>query len=256
MLQLRDSPLIASEFLEHRHGGGLFVIKLLPQALDEVAGWPEFRRLCDALGWRRDLAFDFHDLLLHCSTSCIDRPPRNPHNRRLIFSVLVGGVVQDRVEPEVFLLRERIILMVVALAARDRRAHPGAHRGVDPIDDRHRPELLVDRAPLAVGKRVTVESGGHPVVESRIRQKVAGDLATRELVEWHVGVERSDHPVAPAPDRPRRIVGVAGTVGIAGQIEPLPGHVLAVAIVGQQPVDQFFHRIGTAVGHEGIDLFG
>ena len=101
-----------------------------------------------------------------------------------------------------------------------------------------------------------METGGHLVVERRIREEVASDLAERELVERHVGVERSDHPVSPAPDRPRRIVGVAGTVGIAGQIEPLPGHVLTVAIVGQQPVDQFFHRIGTAVGHERIDLFG
>ena len=101
-----------------------------------------------------------------------------------------------------------------------------------------------------------METGGHLVVERRTRQEIASNLAERELIERHVGVERSNHPVSPAPDRPRRIVGVAGTVGIAGQIEPLPGHVLTVAIVGQQTIDQFFHRIGTAVGHEGVDLLG
>ena len=51
------------------------------------------------------------------------------------------------------------------------------------------------------------------------------------------------------------VVGVAGAVGIAGQVEPLAGHVLAVAVVGQQPVDEPLDGVGRRVGHEGIDLF-
>ena len=256
MLQLRDSSLVSRKLLEHRHGGRLLVIELLPQALDEVAGRSKLRRFGGILSRRRNLAFDFRDLLLHRRTLRIDRLPGDAYEGCLVLSVLVGGVVQDRVETEIFPLRERIVFVVVALAAGDCRAHPGAHRGVDPIDDRHRPELFVDRATLAIGERVAMETGGHLVVERRTRQEVAGDLAERELIERHVGVERSDDPVSPAPDRPRRIVGVAGAVGIAGQIEPLPGHMLTVAIVGQQPIDQFFHRIGRTVGHEGVDLLG
>ena len=256
MLQLRDSPLIAREFLEHRHGGRLLVIKLFSQALDEVADRPEFRRFNRILGGRRELSLDLGDLLFDRRTSRIDRPPGNPDDGGLVPSVRVGRVVQDRVEAKIFLLRERVVFMVVALAARDRRAHPGAHRGVHPVHDRHRAKLLVDRAPLAVGERVAVEAGGDLVVERRIRQKIAGDLAKRELVEWHIGIEGPDHPVAPSPDRPRWVVGVAGAVGIAGQIEPLPGHVLAVAVVGKQPVNEFFHRVGRGVGHESVDLVG
>jgi hypothetical protein len=166
----------------------------------------------------------------------------------------VGRVVQDRVELEILLLRKRVVFVVVALGAGHRRAHPRAHRRVHAVDDGDGAKLLVDRAPLVVGERVAVEGGGHLVVERGVRQQVAGQLTDCELVERHVGVEGPDHPVAPAPDRARRVVGIAGAVGIPGEVEPLPRHVLAVAVVREEPIDEPLDRVGRRVGHERLDL--
>ena len=220
----------------------------------------ELRRLDPARGrgpgHLRHVGHDVRDLALERRPPRIDRLPGNLDHGRLVPAVGVGGVVEDGVELEIFLLRERVVFMVVALGAGHRGAHPGAHRGVHPVHDRDRAELLVDRAPLVVRERVAVEGGGHPVVDGGIGQEVAGDLPDRELVERHVGVERADHPVAPAPDRPRRVVGVPRAVGVAGEVEPLAGHVLAVAVVGEEPIDEPLDGVGRRVGHEGIDLIG
>jgi len=76
---------------------------------------------------------------------------------------------------------------------------------------------------------------------------VAQEASGINGINEHVGVERPEHPVAPAPDCPWRVAGIASVVGIEGQIEPMPGHVLSVAIVGPQPVKQFFHHVGTVL---------
>ena len=143
----------------------------------------------------------------------------------------------------------------MALGAGDRRAHPGAQGGVDPVDNRHRAKLFVDRAAFAVGQRVAVEGGGDPVVERRLGKQVARELFDGELIKRHVGIEGPDHPVAVGPDRAGRVVGVAGAVGIAGEVEPLPGHVLAVAFIGQQPVDELLDGIARRVGDKRVDCF-
>jgi hypothetical protein len=254
VLQLRDPPLVARELLEHGHGDGRIALEPLAQARHEIAGRPELRRLDRALRGRRNLPLDLRDLPFDRHPPCVDGLPGDPHDRRLVLAVLVGGVVQDRVDAEELLLREWVVLVVVALATGDRGAHPGAHRRVHAVDHRDRTELLVDRAPLTVGERVAVEAGRDPVVERGLGQQVAGELADCELVEGHVAVERPDDPVAPAPDRPRWIVGVAGAVCVAGQVEPLPRHVLAVAVVAEQPVDEPLDGVGRRVGHEGVDL--
>ena len=97
---------------------------------------------------------------------------------------------------------------------------------------------------------------GHPVIKRGIWLEVARQLPDRELVERHVGVERADHPVAPAPDRAVRIVGIAGTVGVSRQVEPLAGHVLAVARMGEQAIDELSHGVGRRIGDEGVDFLG
>ena len=89
-----------------------------------------------------------------------------------------------------------------------------------------------------------MEGRGHAVGSSGAGQEVAGDLPHRELVERHVLVAGPDHPVAIAPDLPRTVIGIAGAVRVARQIEPLPRLMLTVAIVGQKPVDELLHSVG------------
>ena len=44
------------------------------------------------------------------------------------------------------------------------------------------------------------------------------------------------------------VVGVTGAVGKAGEVEPLAGHVLAGAVAGEEPLDEFLERIGRGGG--------
>ena len=72
-----------------------------------------------------------------------------------------------------------------------------------------------------------------------IGQQVAGQLVDDELVEGLVAVEGLDHPVAVGPDDASGVGGVAGTVGIAGEVEPLAGPMFAVGGLGQEMRDDF-----------------
>ncbi len=142
----------------------------------------------------------------------------------------------------------------MALGAADRRRHPDGERRVDAVHDGHVPELLVVGAPLAVGHRVPVEPRGDELLLRGIGQQVAGKLLDRELVERQVRVERPDHPVAILPDHARRIVGVAGRVGVARQVEPHPRPALAEGGGRQQPVHQALICVRRGIAHESVRL--
>ena len=72
------------------------------------------------------------------------------------------------------------------------------------------------------------------------RQEVAGDLVDHEAVERLVAVEGGDDPVAPGPHGPGEVVLKAVGVGVAGAVEPVHRHPLAVVRRGEQAVDQCF----------------
>ena len=61
------------------------------------------------------------------------------------------------------------------------------------------------------------------------REEVAGELLAEELVVGLVAVEGVDHPVAVPPGVRQRVVAVlAGGVGVADEVEPVPAPALAV----------------------------
>ncbi len=109
-------------------------------------------------------------------------------------------------------------------------------------------------AALAVRHRVAVERRGDELLVGRIRQEVAGQLLDGELVERLVLVEGADDVIAVEPDGPRRVVGVAGRVGVAGQVEPHPRPVLAERVLRQQAVHHFLVGVGALVGDERVHL--
>ena len=76
-------------------------------------------------------------------------------------------------------------------------------------------------------------------------QQVAGDLLADELVVRHVAVERVDDPVAVAVHLRDRVVGVvAGGVGVADDVEPVPAPPLAVGRRREQPSTTFANASG------------
>ena len=182
----------------------------------------------------------------------VERGVPDRYGRRLVFLVRVLGGVERGVEAEVLGLRDRVVLVGVALGARRGRAHPHGKSRVHPVDHRDGAEFLVRRAALVVGERVPVERGRHPVGLRRVRQQVPGELRHRKPVEREVGVVRPDHPVAERPDGPQRVVRVPGAVGVPREVEPRPRPVLAERGFGQERVHVLVHRPGRAVRGERL----
>ena len=168
----------------------------------------------------------------------------------------VVGAVEEAEELVVLLLRDRIVLMVVALGAAGGEAQPRGGDGVGPVDELLEAGLGAVDAGFAVDEYVAMEPGGHALLSGWVRQQVAGDLLDGEPVEGHVGVEGVDHPLAVAPGvGPGLIFLIAVRVGVAGEVEPLAGPFFAVVRGGQIAVDESLVGVRPRVGHERGDLF-
>ncbi len=146
-------------------------------------------------------------------------------------------VVEEREHPVILFLRERIVLVVVALGALDRQAEDALADRVHAVEHGLHPELLGIDAPFFVEHRVAQKTRGDDLVLRRMRQLVAGDLLDDELIVGQVAIQGADDPVAIEPDLPRLVLFVAVGVGIARGVEPDPPPALAVVRRRQQPVD-------------------
>ena len=88
-------------------------------------------------------------------------------------------------------------------------------------------------------------------------ESVAADVLDDELVVRQVDVEGADHVVAIAECVGDVVVElVSGGLGVADQVEPVPGPALAVVRAGEQPIDQSLVGVGCAIGQEGRDVCG
>ena len=186
-------------------------------------------------------------------------PGRRKHDRGrrpqdVAVEARVGRRVEEGVERVKLAVRDRVELMAVADGALAGQAHPGiGHRG-GAVDGIAKQQFLVDRSPLARRHIAAGESGGDLLVERGVWQQVTGELFDREAIERHVGVERLHDPVAVGPHLPLIVEVETVGVGIAGDVEPVAGHLLAVMGALQQTIDRFLIRIGRRVSDEGIDL--
>ncbi len=100
--------------------------------------------------------------------------------------LFVFGAREECQEAEVVLLAERIVLVVVALRAGERRAEPDGCRGVHAIDQHLVQRLLGIDPAFFVGHGVAVEPGRNPLLDGRVGQHVTGDLLDGEPIERHV----------------------------------------------------------------------
>ena len=101
---------------------------------------------------------------------------------------------------------------------------------------------------LVIPKPQPVIAGCNQAVGGRLGQFITGKLLNHELVIGLVVVEGPDHIVAIPPGV--RLVAVplkAVGVGIANQIEPVPGPLLTVVGRVKQPVDHPFPGSGRGV---------
>ena len=174
--------------------------------------------------------------------------------RRLVAFVAVLGVVENREHAEVLLLTQRIVLMIMALRAGHRGAHPHLHGGVHAIDHRHVAKLLIGCTAFVVCLRVTMKCSGDQLIVGRLIEQIASQLFARELIKRHVAVERADDPIAIPPDRARLIIRVAGTVSVPRKVQPLPRPMLAIRRLGQKTVHEFLIRFRRGIRHKRRQL--
>ena len=184
-------------------------------------------------------------------------PRRRMDERRriavLVIAPAIRHVIEVRVEPVKLLLRERVVLVVVAPRATERQSQPDRGGSLDAVDGVLDLVLVRIRAVLGIAAMVAIEARGDVLRQRWTGQEVARELLDREPVERHVGVERVDHPVAPAPHVPRAVVLIAVSVRVAGGIQPPEGHAFAKARRGQQAFHGLFvsgwRWVGDEVAH-------
>ena len=174
------------------------------------------------------------------------RRGRRGEPRLLITAVRVGGLIEQIEEPVVLGVADGVVLVAVALRAAGGQPHPDLHARVHPVLHGEHAELLVVRAPLRVGHGVPVERGGQARVHRRVRDQVPRELLEGELIKGQVPVVRLDHPVAVAPDRPKRVGAVPAAIRVAGEVEPDRRPALRVLRRGEQPVHRPLDLEGVA----------
>ena len=178
--------------------------------------------------------------------------------------------VEDRTEPVVVGLRDRVVAVVVALGAGDGEPEEGRRRHLDLFRDRLvAGEVLIgDGIAGAVGGEAQKRRGNELIAAEgivdgvagrllgRTGELVAGELLLDEAIPGEVVLKTLHHPVAVAPGmRAERIgLGEAVGVGIAGDIEPGPGLPLAVGGACEQPFHDLLVSVARGVGDEGRDL--
>ena len=101
-------------------------------------------------------------------------------------------------------------------------------------------ELLGHRAAFVRFAVDTVEGGGELLIASGVRQEVAGELLSDELVERQVVVEGFNNPIAVRPCLYIDIGLIAEGIRVARDIKPRHSHALAEARRGEQAIHHGF----------------
>ena len=125
-----------------------------------------------------------HGLLLGLETLGL-----HVHERRLIASICICGIVEQREDLEILLVRDWVVLVGMTLRASHRRAHPNRERCAHAIDDRDIAKLFVTGAAFVVGLCIPMKGGGNELVLCRVWQEIASKLFPGKDVEWFVLIE-------------------------------------------------------------------
>ena len=225
-LLIQNPPLLGQPVAQSRFNGGLFGLELCLQVLERLVMCCECLVVCRLLLWFQ-----------------------------VCFEVLLVGVIKEGVKAEELSLRNRVILMRVALSTAGSQSHPHSHRRIDAIDGRLHAELFGVDATFSICQRVAVKAGGELHLLCCSREQVTCQLLYGKLVKRQISIDRVDEPIPPAPSmRTRQVLFVTVAVGVPGQIEPLHRPLLAKVGRPQQSINQFHIEIRRLVTDELLDL--
>ena len=105
-------------------------------------------------------------------------------------------MIEEIKEGVVILHGEWVVFVVMALGAFQGNAQPDRGSGVDPVDHLINPVAFRTDPCLHITSHRPVKSCGNPLVKCGTGKKVASNLFNRELIEWHVFIER--HAMKPS----------------------------------------------------------
>ena len=139
----------------------------------------------------------------------------------------VGCLIEVGKEFVVFLLCDRIVLVIVALSTFHAEPHPHHRCCFYSIDRIFHAVFFFDQPTFIGGGVVSQKSRRHTLVDCRIRQQVTGQLFQRKLIERLVAVVSTDYPVSPRPHVARAIGMKDAGVAVACGIHPYDCHAFA-----------------------------
>ena len=145
--------------------------------------------------------------------------------------------------------------MIVAVGAPGCQAQKGRAVCFGPFAFGVHAKLFTECTSLGSADSCTHICRGDDRIQSFVRHHISGKLLLDELIEVLVLVIGFDHIVAVGPDA-AEVIGVKPVrVSIAGHVQPIVRSMLTVARTCQQPVHNFFVRIGRIIFEERFDFF-
>ena len=172
------------------------------------------------------------------------------------------GAPKNSCESVIIAGGDGVEFVVVTAGATDRESEKGTTHGVDLFIDQVHEELRF----ILFGEDFGAENekaGSDPAIRNRGwteplgGEEVTGELFGQKVVEWLVGVEGSDYPVAVAPSVGHDLIFVLSVgVGVAGDIEPPAAPAFTVAGRSEEAVDHLGEGIWGVVFEKLGDFCG
>ena len=176
-------------------------------------------------------------------------------NRAFIPAIGILCLVHQIEKLKILFLRDRVVLVVMALSASHGCPHPNGPGCIHPVNHSHIAKLLITCAAFVVGHGIAVKGSGYQLGIGWILQQVSGKLLDGELVKWQVGIEAVDHIIPESPNGSRGIIRITCRVGIPGLIQPPSGPVFTVGRLAQQLIHKTLKCIRSMIRYKGIHFF-
>ena len=141
---------------------------------------------------RGEFVLQFSDASIDAAAFFVDGRCGDLEGGSVIVSISILSLIKDRIQPVVFRLRNRIVLVRMALRAAGSETHPDLQRRVDSILHSDGAELFVIRATLVVAHRVAMKGRCDELIGCGVLNQITSKLFDSHLIQGHVGIDRID----------------------------------------------------------------
>ena len=169
--------------------------------------------------------------------------------------VCIRRCVKERIHPVVFLMRDRVKLVRMALRASDCQPEPDRTGGVHSINQGFVTKLIGFHTTFFVDHRIPMKCRSDSLRRGGVRKQIARKLFNRKLIEWHVAIDCCNNPVSIGPHDAWTIYRVAIGVCIPCLIEPMSSPAFPIMRALQQSIDEIIPRVRRIIVDKRVGLF-